>query len=77
MRAVVLSPTQRDILCVTLKANLPIAEQRALEFYAVTKSPSEVLREAAARSTGQPIEKIPNLGGNRVDRFRPRGSGKA
>lgn len=69
MRAFCLSEHEYGNLLVLLRNRLPEAERRASEFYAVNKLPSQVLREAAAASTGQPLEKIPNLGANKQDRF--------
>lgn len=76
-RALCLSIGEHGNLLVMLRNRLPIAEKRAAEFYAVNKLPSEVLREAAAASTGQSLENIPNLGGNKNDRFKPKGGGQA
>lgn len=73
--ALVLTQGQRDELLAKLKELVPGAEARAAEFWATRKLPSEVLREIAAKQSGRPIEEIPNLGGNKNDRFKPKGSG--
>lgn len=72
-----LSVDEYASLLSLLRNRLPEAERHASEFYAVRKLPSEVLREAAAASTGQPLEKIPNLGANKNDRFKLKPGAKA
>lgn len=69
IRCLCLSVNEYGNLLVLLQNRLPDAERRASEFYAVRKLPSEVLREAAAASTGQDLKDIPNLGANKCDRF--------
>ena len=76
-KALVLSPYQRTRLLAKLLAILPNADRRAREFYAVTPSASEVLREAASRVHGIPMEEVGDLGGHKNDHLRPRGGGKA
>lgn len=68
-RAIVFTPAQRTAFLDMLKARVIEAEERASLFYADKKPASEVLREAAALSTGKPVEEIPNLGGNKNARF--------
>lgn len=75
MRALVLSPSQRTMFRALLVGRVPTAERRASEFYAVNMLPSEVLRQAAAASSGRPVDEIPNLGANRQDRFKAGGVG--
>lgn len=77
MRALCLSVGERLEFLAGLRSCLPKAEQRASEFYATRKVPSEVLREANARVTGVPVEKVPNLGANRLDRFKLKSGGRA
>lgn len=77
LRCLVLTATQRDGLLRLLKLRCATAEQKAAEFWATRKTPSEVLREMAAKTTGQPLEKIPNLGGNKNDRFILKNKGNA
>ncbi len=69
LRAWVLTPSSREELLKTLKGRLQTAELRSKVFYFDRKLPSQVLREAAAKASGQPIENIPDLGGHKVDRF--------
>lgn len=76
-RALCLDDDDRASLLQQLRDRLPSAEARAAEFWAGRKLPSEVLREAAALTSGQPLESIPNLGGNKQDRFRLKSGGKA
>lgn len=71
-KCIVLTPEQRSELINLLRARVAKAERAAEEFYAVTKAPSEVLREVAAKVNSQPLEEIPDLGGHKVDRFRPK-----
>lgn len=66
-------PTQRDLMLASMRSVLVDAERRAAEFYAVNALPSDVLRQAASRVHGTPIDEVPNLGGNKQDRFRPGG----
>ncbi len=77
MVALVLDPVQYFRLLDAMRERLPAAERRAQEFYAVNPSASEVLREVAAKLGGVPLEDVPDLGGHKNDRLRPRGSGKA
>lgn len=75
---VVMRPLHKVDLELQIKQRLDVAERHALAFYAHRKAPSEVLREVAARQSGLPIEKIPDLGGHtQAERFRPRHRGQA
>jgi len=71
MCALCLSKEDSSCLLDALKERLPLAENRANEFYAVNPLPSQVLRQAAAMTSGLPLEKIGNLGSNKQDRFGP------
>jgi hypothetical protein len=77
MRALVLSPAQREVLLVGLRKRLPEAEASAQAFYAEHEVPSVMLRKANARVHGVDLEKVPNLGANRQDRFQPKKRGLA
>jgi hypothetical protein len=66
---IVLTPDQHMLLIDALRAGLQEAEAQATAFWAGRKLPSQVLREAAAVTSGKPIEEIPNLGANKQDRF--------
>ena len=76
-RCMALTSEQRDLLTLELRALHPEAERRASEFYATRMVPSEVLRAAAAKTSGVPLEKVPNLGGNKADRFKLKPGGRA
>lgn len=77
MRAIVLTPEYRNSLLEQLRAVLPAAEARATAFYAEHRLPSEVLREAAAKVNNIPLDKVPNLGANKQDRFKSRVRGRS
>lgn len=74
-RCIVLTPTQRDVMLQILEELYPQAEAEALAFWSNRLLPSQMLREIAAKQTGRPVEEMPNLGGNKQDRFRWKGSG--
>jgi hypothetical protein len=69
LRCWVLTPHQKSVLLAQLKSRVLKAEDRACKFLAGRKSPAMMLREVAAKASGQPIESIPDLGGHRLDRF--------
>lgn len=73
-RALVVSTEQRDLLIAMMSARLAVAEQRASAFYAVTPTASDVLKQIAAKTNNIPIEQVPDLGGNKNNRFRFRGT---
>lgn len=73
-RCIVLTPALKDELQLRLAQLYPTAEARAIEFYAGRKVPSEVLKEANRRP-GEKVEDMPNLGANKLDRFKAKGSG--
>lgn len=75
-RCIVFTPAQRVAFLDLLKSRVQEAEKRATLFWADRKPPSQVLREAAASVNNIPIEEVPNLGGNKVDRFVLLGKGK-
>lgn len=78
MNCVVLRPTHKIALEVQLKKRMVSAEARALLFYADKKKASDVLREAAAKVRGVPLEQVPSLGERQAnDRFFPRQRGEA
>lgn len=68
-KCLVLTPDIRVELLEALAAGMSEAEAKATAFWADRKAPSDILREAAAASSGLPLEKIPDLGGHKVDRF--------
>jgi hypothetical protein len=74
-RCIVLTPALKKELLRLMAERFPTAEARAMEFYAGRKLPSEVLRDIAAKQTGKPVEEIPNLGGNKLDRFKAKDDG--
>lgn len=76
-RCIVLTDWQRTVLRRLLWDRLLVAEQRAHVFWADKKSPGELLREIAAKASGQPLEEIPDLGGHKADRFIPKTRGAA
>lgn len=77
MRAIVLTPTQRDLFLAELRKRLPDAEQRATAFYAERDVPSVMLRKANAKAHGKQLDEIPNLGANLQDRFQVKERGQA
>lgn len=78
LTCVVMTPAQFKQYRAVLARELPDSEQRAAEFWAGRAVYSEVLRETAAKLSGTPLDKIPNLGGNKADRFKaPKVIGKA
>lgn len=72
----VLTPRQCDTLLRELRGVQSHAEKTAAVFYADKQQTGDVLREIAAKTSGVPIEKIPDLGG-RNNRFIPKHRGQA
>lgn len=76
-RAIVLTPTQREVFLADLRKRLPDAEARATAFYAERDVPSVMLRKANAKAHGVPLDEVPNLGANMQDRFQVKSRGQA
>lgn len=68
-KCIVLTPDLRFQLLEALADKTAQAEMEATAFWAGRKLPAQVLREAAALTSGKEIDQIGDMGGHKQDRF--------